>query len=110
MPRYFIGTLLYFWLPVAIMSLLMKGKWPPLALKSFWISLAILTPATFAMEYVFLWTDIWTFSEELDPLLGIYIFGVPVEEFSFWFGASPFILLSYLLFCRLFPRKPINHA
>lgn len=96
MPRYFLSTLVYFWAPVIILGFFLHRKLSPLEWRSFWIAVCILTPLTTVMEYVYLWCDIWTFSEELDPLLGIRIFGAPIEEFSFWYGATPFILLVYL--------------
>lgn len=105
MPRYFISTLFYFWLPVVVLSAWTLPRLSSSHKKAFWISLAVMTPATFAMEYVYLWADIWTFSEALDPLLGIRIWGAPIEEFVFWFGAPPFILLLYLSFDRLIGRR-----
>ena len=106
MPRYFIITILVFWLPVVGLSFYI---WPRLTApdkKAFWYSILVLTPATFAMEYVYIWTRIWTFSQAKDPLLGIRLWGVPIEEFSFWFGASPFILLVYLTARRLIHGDP----
>ena len=96
MPRYFIITILVFWLPVLVLSFFTWSWLSPPDKKAFWYAILVLTPATFVMEYVYIWTRIWTFSEAKDPLLGIRLWGVPVEEFSFWFGATPFILLVYL--------------
>lgn len=105
MPRYFLGTLIYFWIPVAIMGFIIRKKWDALSRKAFWYTILTITPMTFVMEYVYLYFDIWNFSEEMDPLLGINIFGAPIEEFSFWFGAGPFILLVYLLIGGLKAKK-----
>lgn len=105
MPRYFLLTIFVFWIPVLILGYAMKGKLAPDMKKALWITFAIMVPVTIAMEYVYLWTGIWTFSEELDPLLGIWIGPAPIEEFSFWFGGVPFMLLTYLSFCRIFPPK-----
>lgn len=105
MPRYLVTMILIFWVPIAVLAVLLRGKIDPLTKKAFWLTLAIMTPLTIAMEYVYLWTDIWTFSEQMDPLLGIRIAGAPIEEFSFWLGASPFMLLVYLLLNRIFPRR-----
>jgi hypothetical protein len=77
MPRYFLSTLAYFWLPVVLLSFYLRGKLDAASKKSLWLSFLIIAPMTFAMEYVYLWADIWTFSEELDPLLGIRIWGAP---------------------------------
>lgn len=104
MPRYLIGTFIYFWIPVAMLGFFMRNRLDPSTKKALWVTLGILTPMTFAMEYVYLWADIWTFSEDLDPLLGIRIWGAPIEEFSFWFGATPFILLVYLAWDRILRR------
>ena len=60
-------------------------------------------PLTAAMEYLCLYLDIWDFSQELDPLLGIALFGAPIEEFLFWFGAPVFVLLAYFAFDRRYP-------
>ncbi|MCB4757030.1 MAG: hypothetical protein LHV69_08420 [Elusimicrobia bacterium] len=96
MPRYFISTLVYFWIPVLALGFFLRHRLDPLTKKAFWITLLIMLPVTTLMEYVYLWTDIWSFSEEMDPLLGIWIFGAPIEEFSFWYGGPPFMLLTYL--------------
>lgn len=103
-------TLLVFWIPVILLWVLMRRHWDPLTKKAFWISMLIMTPATAVMEYVYLWADIWDFSEELDPLLGIRIFGAPIEEFFFWFGCAPFMLLLYLNFNRWLKPKGGGHA
>jgi len=73
--------------------------------KAFWKTMVVMTGATFLMEFVYLRLDIWTFSEAIDPLIGIGIWGVPVEEFVFWFGASPLFILTYFMFSRLWPAK-----
>lgn len=103
MPRYFIITILVFWLPVLLLALLTWPRLTPPEKKAFWLSILVLTPATFGMEFVYIWAKIWTFSEANDPLLGIRLWGVPIEEFSFWFGATPFILLVYLSAKRFAP-------
>ncbi len=105
MPRYFIMTVIAFWIPVTVMGLFMKNKMAPLTKKALWTTILIMLPVTFAVEYLYLRTDIWTFSQEMDPLLGIEIFGAPIEEFSFWFGGTPFILLTYLTLAWLLDKK-----
>ena len=84
-----------FWIPGAA---LLAYNWKSLdrpRRKAFWITCAIMAVVTVPMEYVYLWADIWDFSEAHDPLLGVRIFGAPVEEFTFWFGAAPFVLGVY---------------
>ncbi len=104
MPLYFEICVLSFWLPGAA---LMIGIWRTLdraSRRAFWIRCAGMALVTFGMEYVYLWADIWNFSEERDPLLGIEIMGAPIEEFLFWFGATPFVLSIYLVLQRYVPR------
>lgn len=96
MPLYFLSTLVYFWIPIAAMGLLLLPRQDDATRKAFWLTLALFTPLTAAMEFVCLRLDIWSFSQAKDPLLGIRLFGAPVEEFSFWFGGAPFVLLTYL--------------
>jgi hypothetical protein len=104
MPIYFLSTLVYFWGPVALMARLLWPGLDPLTRKAFLITLVLFNSLAFGMEYVYLYFDVWTFSEKVDPLLGLRIFNAPVEEFCFWFGATPFALLLYLWLDRLMPR------
>lgn len=104
MPLYFISTLICFWIPAILMGLVFFPKQDDLSRKAFWLTLAIYIPLSTAMEYLCLYLDIWSFSEKKDPLLGLRIFGAPIEEFSFWFGAQPFFLFSYMGFDWLFKR------
>ena len=98
MPRYFITTLVIFWVPSFVLGSIVLKKLDPLTRKAFWLTLAVMIPLTVIMEYVYLWADVWTFSQAKDPLLGIWIGPAPIEEFCFWFGAVPFALLVYLAF------------
>ena len=108
MPLYFLSTLIYFWIPILVMALCLWRHQDRLTRKAFWFTLAVFTLLTGAMEYVCLHLDIWSFSEELDPLLGLHIFGAPVEEFMFWFGGAPFVLFIYIGFDRKFRRRGRN--
>ncbi|MBI4052046.1 MAG: lycopene cyclase domain-containing protein [Elusimicrobia bacterium] len=107
MPRYFLMTLIVFWIPVFVLGRFLWKKLDPLTKKAFWATMAIMTVATFIMEYVYIWLDIWSFSEQVDPLLGIWLWGVPIEEFIFWFGASPLFIFMYMAFDRFFKRRKI---
>ena len=107
-PWYFITTLLVFWLPLVPLAGLTWKRLAPEVRKSFWCGCAAVGLMTFGMEFVYRrTTKIWTFSESVDRLLGPRILGEPVEEFSFWNGATPFILLVYLTFHRL-GRKEVR--
>lgn len=92
------------------MSIFLRGKLGSVNVKSIWITLAIVCPLAFGMEYVYLGLNIWTFSEAMDPLLGIRIWGAPIEEFSFWFGGAPFFILVYLSFDWLLRRRKNPHG
>ncbi len=94
-----------FWIPVAGLAFFLRNRLDAPTKKAAWITMALMAPASAAMEYIYLWADIWTFSEKLDPLLGIWIGPAPIEEFSFWFGSIPFMLFTYLSFSALFPKK-----
>jgi len=105
MPLYFLVVFFLFWVPgAALMTIAWKGLTFPQR-KSFWITSAVMAVASFGMEYVYLWADIWSFSEAHDPLLGITVFGAPIEEFAFWFGATPFCLSLYLVTGRFLGLK-----
>lgn len=108
MPRYFLLTLIYFWLPIVMMGFFLRNKLDKPTKKAFWITIAILLPLAFGMEYVYLYLDIWTFSEAMDPLLGIRIWSAPIEEFSFWFGGLFFLLLLYLSFDWILKKHKTN--
>ena len=106
MPRYFIDDLLVFWLPSAALAAWLWRGLDALTRKAFFLTLAVVLPATFAMEFVYLKVHIWRLDLSKDPLIGLSILGAPIEEFLFWFGAAFFILLSYLAFDRLLgPRE-----
>lgn len=110
MPLYFITAVLYFWLPIAVLAPLLLPSLDPLSRRAFWLTLAVFYPLAAGMEYVYLYCDVWTFSEKIDPLLGLRFYGAPVEEFVWWFGAVPFAMLVYFAFCRLFPETPEDRA
>ncbi|MFA6092253.1 MAG: lycopene cyclase domain-containing protein [Elusimicrobiota bacterium] len=105
MPLYFLSTLAYFWIPALVLGFWLYPLQDRLSRKAFWLALACILPMTAVMEYVYLYCGIWGFSQAKDPLLGIWIFGAPIEEFMFWFGAPPFILLAYWGFVRLLGKK-----
>lgn len=100
MPLYFLTCVFLFWVP-GVALLLYRWRWlDRFQRKGFWIVCAIMAVVTFAMEYVYLWADVWSFSEAYDPLLGIELWGAPIEEFTFWLGATPFVLGVYWVMQR----------
>ncbi len=98
MHLYFWTVVIIFWIPSVFLYLFLRKKLDPLTKKAFWITVLILMPVTFAAEYIYLWADIWNFSEKYDPLIGITIWGAPIEEFVFRFGAPIFFIFVYLFF------------
>ncbi|HEX2958240.1 MAG TPA: hypothetical protein VHO70_15505 [Chitinispirillaceae bacterium] len=87
-----------FWIPITILSVMLLPEVSPAMRKAFLATCVILIPVTVAFEYIGLLLDIWNFSEEYSRLWGVRLFGAPVEEFIFWFGATPLCLLLYLYF------------
>ena len=110
LPRYFLLTVAVFWIPVGILSALSWRRIDAADRRAFWKTVFLLTGLTTMMETIYMATKIWAFSEEMDPLLGPRINGMPVEEFSFWYGATPFMLLVYLTVRRWLGRKEAPHA
>src|SRR5437870_5004695 len=98
MPVYLLLYLGIFWVPVFLMALLHWPKMDALTKKAFWITMAILIVATTALEYLYVGLGVWSFSEKIDPLVGIWFGPVPIEEFVFWYGAAPLFLFLYLTF------------
>lgn len=105
MPWYFLSTIIYFYIPSAFLSAWILPRIDQTTRKAYWKTMGYIACISITMEYVYLGLDLWTFSEAKDPLLGIRIYGAPIEEFIFWFGACPFALLIYLSLCRVF--KPV---
>ena len=105
MPWYLLSVLIYFWLPILILGIFLLPRQEPKTLTALALSILIFWPLTAAMEYLCLYLDIWTFSEKMDPLVGLRFFGAPIEEFLFWFGAQPFVLLLYLAFDKRFSSQ-----
>jgi lycopene cyclase domain-containing protein len=102
-PLYVIECVLLFWVPGVALFI---ALWPGLRRAdrlAFGRTLLLMTPLTLLMEFVYLKADIWNFSEAQDPLLGLTLFGAPIEEFAFWFGATPFVLGVYLAAQRWLP-------
>lgn len=105
MPLYFISVIVYFWIPLAVLFTFVYRKQDRTVKKAFWITVGINCVIACVMESVYLYFDIWTFSQQKDQLLGIRVFGAPIEEFAWWFGSVPFVLLTYLGFEGLFQGR-----
>ena len=104
MPVYFITYTVLFWIPTLFFVLFLLKFFTSNLKKSFWIASLIMVPLTIVMEYFYLKFDVWSFSQAIDPLIGIWFWNAPIEEFVFWFGAQPFCLAMYLSYKRLFER------
>lgn len=57
-----------------------------------------MVPITTAWELFFISTDSWYF--EPSKLIGVELFSIPIEEFVFWWGATPCLLLVFLYFLK----------
>jgi hypothetical protein len=68
------------------------------------VTWAIFIVLSTVWEYLGLALNIWDFSEDHHKLVGLNIFGAPIEEFVFWYGATPFVLLIYLYYEKLQKR------
>ncbi len=105
MPVYLITYSVLFWVPALLFIFFMLGRWDAPLRRAFWAAAAAMAAVSVVMEYLFLRFDVWFFSEKIDRLVGLRIGGAPVEEFVFWFGATPFCLAVYLSYGRLFKKN-----
>jgi len=105
MPVYLITYSIVFWIPVLIFVLFFLKIFDGCLRRSFWATSAAMAVALTGMEFVFLKFDVWFFSQKIDHLAGLWIGGAPVEEFVFWFGATPFCLALYLGYSRLLKKN-----
>jgi lycopene cyclase domain-containing protein len=94
-----------FWIPILLLSIFLLPRVSSSMRKAFFVTCIVLVPVTVAFEYIGLILDIWNFSEEYSRLWGVKLFGAPVEEFIFWFGATPLCLLLYLYFTNAIEAK-----
>lgn len=103
---YFEFVAAQFWMPSALL-LAMNWRWMVRKRIVFPIfsSLAIGAVISFFFEYVALGMGVWHFGRP-ENYLGPGIWGAPIEEFLFYWGAAPFCLLLYLYFYRIFEPEP----
>ncbi len=92
------SVIIGFWIPIALLSIILLPRISRPMRNAFFATCILLIPVTVAFEYIGLKLDIWNFSEEYSKLWGLKLCGAPVEEFIFWFGATPLCLLLYLYF------------
>jgi lycopene cyclase domain-containing protein len=101
MPWYFIKYTLLFWVPSVLFLLVFFKRLSPSFRKAYWLTFGVMAVVSVVMEYFYLHFDTWSFSEEIDPLLGIWFWKAPIEEFVYWFGAILFCLSAYIVYSRL---------
>jgi lycopene cyclase domain-containing protein len=105
---YAASMVVLFFIPVAIM-LIINWRWMEARhlLKPFLYANLVMDGVAFFFEYVSIGMKVWWFSQEHHKLLGINIIDLPIEEFMFWFGATPFCILLYICFYRILhcPKK-----
>lgn len=99
------SVLLLFWVPTVLLLLIVHRGLETVQRMSFWITTLILLPVTFAFEFLCLKLDIWNFYQGIDKLWGLSIFGAPIEEFIFWFGAGPFCMTLYIYYQKFVWRR-----
>ncbi|MBI5744628.1 MAG: hypothetical protein HY952_08775 [Elusimicrobia bacterium] len=105
MPVYLITYSILFWVPALLFIFFLLGRESAPLKKSFWGACVAMAAVSVIMEYLFLKFDVWFFSEKIDRLLGLWIGPAPVEEFVFWFGATPFCLAIYLTYRKFFTKN-----
>jgi len=105
MPVYLITYSILFWVPALLFIFFALPRLSPGLRRSFWAASAAMAVVSVVMEYLFLKFDVWFFSEKIDRLLGLWIGSAPVEEFVFWFGATPFCLALYLTYSRILKKN-----
>ncbi|MBN1981533.1 MAG: hypothetical protein JW795_08385 [Chitinivibrionales bacterium] len=98
--NYLWSILVAFWIPIVLMGVTIIPKVSQEFRSAFFITAFLMLPVTFVFEYLCLYLDIWNFFEGKDRLCGVKIFNAPLEEFLFWFGATPLCNLVYLYFHR----------
>lgn len=113
--NYALSTLFLFWVPILIL-LVVNTRWMyrnNLLLPFLW-TVIVMTVIIMYFEYAGLGTGAWSFSEGHHQLLRssfhnpgfpFAIYGAPVEEFMFWFGAPPLCMLLYISFERIMRKK-----
>lgn len=104
MPLYFITYTALFWVPSIFFIVFLLKLFDGSLKKSFWLTSALMAFLSIIMEWLYLKFEVWSFSEKFDPLLGIWFGPAPVEEFVFWFGATPFCLALYLSYRKLLEK------
>lgn len=101
MPVYLITYVILFWIPALLFIFFRLKTFDAPVRKSFWATSVTMAASSFVMEYLFLKYDVWFFSQKIDRLCGLRIGRAPVEEYVFWFGATPFCLALYLMYGRI---------
>jgi lycopene cyclase domain-containing protein len=105
MPVYLITYTLLFWLPAALFCAFLLGRFDAPLRKGYWAACVTMAVVSVLMEYLFLHFDVWFFSQKIDKLVGLWIGSAPVEEFVYWFGATPFCLGVYLTYSKFLKKN-----
>jgi hypothetical protein len=123
--NYFLSVIILFWFPAVLMLIphtiaifrkknIKQNEILSKLLKSPFVQVnVVLGIVSFYFEFCALGLHVWSFSEEKHLLLRTIffnhfpctIYGAPIEEFIFYFGATPFCLLLYLTFFRILEIK-----
>lgn len=80
------------------------------AIKSHWKGIlgffTFSTVTTTLLELIFIHTDTWGFSRTMNEMVGVNLFGIPIEEYIFWEFCPLVVIFTYMYFKQL--TKPIS--
>ena len=62
---------------------------------------AFSTVTTTILELIFIHTDTWAFSSQINHMVGINLIGIPIEEFIFWEGCPLVVISTYIYYKKL---------
>ncbi len=84
MPVYFITYSVLFWVPVVLFSLFVLRFFESKTRKAYFFSSVIMAGVLVVMEYVCLKFDVWSFSQQTDPLLGIWDYNYEILNMKYF--------------------------
>ena len=59
---------------------------------------AFSTVTTTILELIFIHTDTWGFSSQINQMIGVNIFHIPIEEYIFWEGCPLVVIFTYMFY------------
>lgn len=86
--NYFASLMILFFLPSVLMGYYIWTRGDKCYCISIIIILSICFMFSVLLEYIAVYLKFWTFFTDKDPLIGLYVGDIPIEEFLFYFGAN----------------------